>query len=102
SFIRTLGNTVDTFLEMSDLYEDQQEWNSYEKELQFLQNNGHYAKLINTMLNIMQPWLDNGSISFICRGMDTWANVFNSINSKQPLAMGLQVEGHSLTGDVIR
>lgn len=101
SFIRTLGNTVDTFLEMSDLYEDQKKWSSYEKELQFLQNNGHYATLINTMLNTMQLWLDNGSISFICKGMGSWANVFNSVNSNQPLAIGLQADDHSLARDVI-
>jgi hypothetical protein len=101
TFMDALANLIDVFLEISDLYEDQQKWIAYEEQLHFLQNHGPYASLMKSMLNTMQKWVNRGGVSLVCRAMGTWVNVLNAEKSEQPLAIGTQLDGPSVTRDAM-
>jgi hypothetical protein len=100
-FMNALENLIDTFLEISDLYEDQQKWDAYEEQLQFLQKKGPYAGLMKSMLNTMQQWVNKGGVSLICRAMGTWVNVLNAEKSHRPLSVGTQLNGPSVARDAM-
>jgi GAF domain-containing protein len=100
-FRNALENLIDTFLEISDLYEDQRKWVAYEKQLQFLNKHGPYSGLIETMLNTMQQWLNTGGVSFVCRSMGAWVNVLNAEKSVHPLAVGTQLVGSSVARNAL-
>lgn len=84
------------------MYEDQQKWVAYEEQLQFLKHHGPYADLLESMVNTMQQWLNNGGISLICPGMGSWVNVLNSAKSSQPLAIGTQLDGLSVARNAMK
>ncbi len=100
-FRNALENLIDTFLEISDLYEDQRKWVTYEEQLQFLNDRGPYSGLIEAMLNTMQQWLNKGGVSFVCRSMGTWVNVLNAENAVHPLTVGTQLRGSSVARNAL-
>ncbi len=101
TYSSALGNVLNTYLEISDLQEKQNEWTVYEDRLQFLKKKGHYAGLLQAMLNTMQGWVNRGGVSLIAQGMGTWNNVLNAADALQPPPLGLQVSDSSVAGDAL-
>ena len=101
SYVNALGNVLNTYLEISDLYEYQNEWVDYEENLDFLNYKGHYTGMITQMLDTMQSFLSSGGVSFIGRGMGTWNNVLNSSEAEQPIPLGMPVEQRSVAKDAL-
>ncbi len=102
AYTHALGNMLNTYLEISDLYKDQQEWVNYNKCLSFLDTSGHCAVLLGEMLNTLQSFLPHGSVSLITKGMDRWSTVLNSIESVKPLPLGIPVENRTVASDALK
>lgn len=102
SYINALGNVLNTYLEISDLYENQNEWVDYEESLDFLKTKGHHAGLLMEMLNTMQSLLEEGGVSLVTRAMGSWTNVLNAEQARQPVPIGMSAEDRSLAKDVLK
>lgn len=96
SYINALRNVLNTYLEISDLYEQQDEWIDYEDILSELEVRCHRAEMINRLMNSIQSFLHDGGVSFITRGMDSWCNVMNSETGSFSPPIGMKMEERSL------
>lgn len=101
SYIVTLGKLLNTYLEITILYETEQEWVGYEKQLAFLNQPGHYIALLDAMLQKLQLFLSDGSVTLIANADGGWATILNSKQSVRPLPVGLTVEKRTVAADAI-
>lgn len=102
AYINALGNVLNTYLEISDLYESQGEWITYEESLAFLNKPGHSVGLISAMLETMQNLVEEGSVSFIASSMGTWVNTLNSSSARHMLQLGLPMEKRTVAWDALK
>lgn len=96
SYINALRNVLNTYLEISDLYERQDEWIDYEDCLAELEVRCHRAEMVNRLLNAIQSYLHDGGVSFIAKGMNDWCNVMNSESGKYAPPIGMKMEERTL------
>ncbi|MDX1618440.1 MAG: GAF domain-containing protein [Balneolaceae bacterium] len=96
SYVDALRNMLNTYLEISDLYEKQEEWVDYETSLDVLDSRGHYAELIFRMVNEMQEFLRDGGVSLVAQGMDGWCNVLNSEGAQHAPPIGMPLKERTL------
>ncbi len=102
NYTATLGKLLNTYLEMTDLYESQQEWVEYEKKLEFLTHSGPTAALLEEMIQTLQSFMTNGSVSLIAKGQGSWCSVLNARMSARPLPVGMSLEKRTLTADTLK
>jgi hypothetical protein len=96
SFRSALGNVLNTYLELTDLFDKQQEWIEYEESLNLFSTQQHKVEILHRMLSEMQKILPGGGASFIARGMETWVNVLNSPGAKIHPALGMMIDEKSI------
>ncbi|MGM0546070.1 MAG: GAF domain-containing protein [Bacteroidota bacterium] len=96
SYINALRNVLNTYLEISDLYEQQDEWIDYEEAVTSLQVRCHRSEMIKHLLNTIQTYLYDGGVSFITQGMGQWHNVMNAESAKYAPPVGMKMEERSL------
>jgi len=96
SYINALRNVLNTYLEISDLYEQQDEWIDYEDLLSELEVRCHRAEMIKLLLNLLQSFLHDGGVSFITQGMESWCNVMNADDAKYAPPVGMKMEERSI------
>ena len=96
SYINALRNVLNTYLEISDLYEQQDEWIDYEDLLSELEVRCHRAEMIKRLLNLLQSFLHDGGVSFITQGMESWCNVMNADDAKYAPPVGMKMEERSI------
>jgi len=96
SYINALRNVLNTYLEISDLYEQQDEWIDYEETIQELEVRCHRAQMIQKLLDRIQTFLHEGGVSFVAQGMGSWANVMNSSEARLAPPIGMKMEERSL------
>lgn len=101
AYINALGNVLNTYLELSDLYSRQNEWVDYEESLRFLDTKGHFAGLLQEMLDTMQQLLDKGGVSLVTQGMGSWVSILNSAGADQPIPVGMPVAERSVVRDAL-
>jgi len=101
AYTNALGNVFNTYLEISDLQENQQEWVDYENSLNFIEQPGHPAELLNGMMQTLQTLAGEGSVSLIANGMEQWSTVMNSTFSQRPLPVGMPVEERTVAWNAL-
>jgi hypothetical protein len=101
SYINALRNVLNTYLEISDLYEQQDEWIDYEESISQLQVRCHRAELVKRLLNLVQSYLHDGGVSFITKGMGSWCNVMNADNAEYAPPIGMKMEERSMAYEAI-
>lgn len=101
SYINALRNVLNTYLEISDLYEQQNEWIDYEESISHLQVRGHRAELVKRVLNLVQTFLHDGGASFITQGMGGWYNVMNADQARYAPPIGMKMEERSMAYEAI-
>src|SRR5699024_10761485 len=102
SYTNALANVLHTYLEVNDSHENQKEWVRYEEQLSFLDRPGHYAALLTDMLETLQSYLQEGSVSFVSPGMGIWANVFNAAKAVEAVPLGMPVEKHTVAWQALK
>ncbi|MDX1638987.1 MAG: GAF domain-containing protein, partial [Balneolaceae bacterium] len=102
SYSDALRNVLNTYLEISDLYESQEEWVDYEQSLQQINVRSHRGELIYRMVNELQKYLPSGGISFIAQGMQTWNNVINAPEAEGAPPLGMPIEESSMAYEALQ
>lgn len=97
-----LANVLNTYLELTDLYGQEQVWSDYEDSLSAINPKHHKVDIISRMADEMQKLIPTGSISVLLRGMEVWTNVFNTRNNGQNPTPGLVVEEKSMAYDALQ
>lgn len=101
SYVNALRNVLNTYLEISDLYEQQDEWIEYEDRLSELEVRCHRADMIKRLLNLVQSFLHDGGVSFITQGMESWCNVMNANKAKYAPPVGMKMEDRSIAYEAV-
>lgn len=101
SYINALRNILNTYLEISDLYEQQGEWNTYELTLEQFSEQCHRAEMVKKLLNTLQSYLQDGGVSFISQGMGCWCNVMNADQASYSPPIGMQMAEHSMSYEAV-
>ncbi len=102
SYIDALRNVLNTYLEISDLYEQQDEWIDYEESIANLEVRCHRAEMIKRLLNTIQSFLHDGGVSFITQGMGSWCNVMNADDARHSPPIGMEMEERSLAHEAVK
>lgn len=102
SYLSALTNLLQTYLQLTGLSDEQEQWLDYEESLeQLLEESGTNGLLLKACSEI-QSYLDHGGVSLLCRGMGEWNVVANSKFSQMPLPLGLQVAEHSIAWNALQ
>ena len=96
-----LGKMLNTYLEVTNLYETEQQWAGYEKQLEFLNQPGHYIALLDTMVQKLQSFLAKGSVTVMANESGSWKPVLSAQKAIKPVSLGLPVEERTIAGDAI-
>ena len=89
-------NVLNTYLELTDLHDDEQKWSDYDESLAIFNNQQGSVDILNKMLGAMQKLLPTGGIVVAARGMSTWVTILRSSNAASSPDIGLMVEDKSL------
>lgn len=95
-------NVLHTYLELTDLYDDQNKWVEYEKSTDRIKRKLSKVKILEVMAEEMQKLLSTGGVSVVLRGMETWVNVIRSSDSPKSPELGLMVEDKSMAYDALQ
>lgn len=95
-------NVLNTYLELTDLYEDQKKWSDYEESTDRITTKLTNVEVLNVMVEEMQKLLPTGGVSVALRGMETWVNVIRSVESPESPSIGLMIEEKSMAYDALQ
>lgn len=94
-------NVLNTYLELTDLYEDQNKWTAFDSAVEKFNTAMDATEVLDVMLQEMQKLLSSGSAVVALRGMDTWVTVLQSNPSASALSIGLLVEERTMAHDAL-
>ncbi|HMB98084.1 MAG TPA: hypothetical protein VKM36_06345 [Balneolaceae bacterium] len=101
AYKNAITNVLNTYLELTDLYKDQQNWTDYEEGLRKISPRLHRVDIIDKMLTEVQRLLPTGSASFLARGMESWVNVLTAKFSNYSPPVGLALEEKTIAYDAL-
>ncbi|TVQ67671.1 MAG: GAF domain-containing protein [Balneolaceae bacterium] len=93
---------LNTYLELTDLYQDQQIWTDYDKDLEQLSTARQSHEMITRMVNSMQKWLPDGAVTVALKGMGTWVTALRSEQASNAPELGLMVEEKTLSYECLQ
>lgn len=102
AYKNALLNVLNTYLELTDLYENQQEWNDYDQSLEQLSPKQHKVDVLDTLIEEMQKIIPGGGVAVLARGMETWTTVLRSNDAPDWPALGLMMEEKSMVYDALQ
>lgn len=102
AYKNALINVLNTYLELTDLHENQKEWVDYEESLTRILPKHHRVDILDSMMEEMQHLLPSGGVSVVLRGMDVWTSVLTSSGAKKNPSIGLAVEEKSMVYDALQ
>jgi hypothetical protein len=102
AYINALRNILNTYLEISDLYQKQEEWIEYERSLEVLETKGFRTELLSRMLDGMQGFLNKGGVSLVARSAGVWCNVLNSGHAEFTPPVGMPLEDKTIAYDALQ
>lgn len=95
-------NVLNTYLELTDLYQDENKWSDYDDSLKRMSNEHDSISVLNLMIDEMQAILPSGGICVALRGMETWVTVLRSQNAGVSPSLGLMVEEKSMAYEALQ
>lgn len=95
-------NVLNTYLELTDLYDDQNRWTDYDQALQKITTELSPAEMLDMAAEQMQDLLPNGGVTVAMRGMETWVTVLRSSRAPQSPLPGLMLEQRSMAYDALQ
>ena len=101
SYINALGNLLETYLELNDLADNQNQWIEYEHKLKTMNDRFQGIDLLDFCINEMQQLVGKGGVSLLCRGMNNWHTVLNSRKGINLPFIGQQVEENTIAWDAL-
>ena len=101
SYISAHVNVLNTYLELTDLHEDEQKWLDYDQKLNHLAINSGSVDILDKLINEVQGLLPTGGVVMAVRGMSTWVTALKSASSPKSPEIGLMVEEKSLAYEAL-
>jgi len=101
AYNNALVNVLDTYLEVVDLQEGQEEWEKYEKSISKLDYRQHRVEILENMLNEIQSNLPAGGAVVLAPGMESWNLVLRGSKANNPPKLGLQLQEKSVAYDAL-
>lgn len=95
-------NVLNTYLELTDLYEDQKKWTEYDESTDRITTKLNNIDVLSVMAEEMQKLLPSGGVSVALRGMETWVNAIRSSKSPEYPSIGLMVDEKSMAYDALQ
>jgi hypothetical protein len=95
-------NVLNTYLELTDLYEDQKKWTDYDDSTDRITTKLNNVEVLSVMAEEMQKLLPSGGVSIALRGMETWVNAIRSSKSPEYPTIGLMVDEKSMAYDALQ
>jgi hypothetical protein len=102
AYRNALLNVLNTYLELTDLYEQQQEWVDYEDSINSLSAKMHKVDILDQLVKEMDKLLPTGGITVVARGMNRWVSVLSSVKAQDSPSLGLMVEEKSMAYDALQ
>lgn len=102
SFRSALANVLNTYLELTDFYGQEDVWTTYEKSLNAISPKHHKADILDRMAVEMQKLLPGGGVTVLLRGMEVWTTVFSNSDDDISLVPGLVMEEKSMSYDALQ
>jgi len=102
SYNRAHINVLNTYLKLTDMFEDQARWEGYDRSLDSFNKNLTHVQVLDHLLQEVQRLLPTGGGSVVLRGMETWVSVLRSDNSYDSPSLGLMVEERSMAFDALQ
>ncbi|MCG2588280.1 GAF domain-containing protein [Rhodohalobacter sulfatireducens] len=95
-------NVLNTYLELTDLYDDQKKWTDYDESTDRITTKLSDVEVLGVMTEEMQKLLPSGGVSVVLRGMETWVNVLRSSRTAESPSIGLMVDEKSMAYDALQ
>lgn len=95
-------NVLNTYLELTDLHDDEQKWLDYDQRLNNLATHSGSVDVLKKLINEIQSLLPTGGVVVAVRGMSTWVTVLRSDNAPKSPEVGLMVEDKSLAYEALQ
>jgi len=102
SYNRAHVNVLNTYLKLTDMFDDQARWEDYDRSLDSFNKNLTHVQVLDHLLNEVQRLLPGGGSSVVLRGMETWVSVLRSEKSNDSPTLGLMVEERSMAFDALQ
>ncbi len=102
AYRNAMANVLNTYLELTDLYNSEKVWTRYEESLSAISPKEHKAEILNSMAEEMQKILPDGGVTVVLRGMGVWTTVLNAKSSAKSLLPGLMMEEKSMAYDALQ
>lgn len=102
SYNRAHVNVLNTYLKLTDMFDDQARWEDYDRSLDSFNKNLTHVQVLDHLLNEVQRLLPGGGSSVVLRGMETWVSVLRSEKSNDSPSLGLMVEERSMAFDALQ
>jgi len=102
SYNRAHINVLNTYLKLTDMFEDQARWEGYDRSLDSFNKKLTHVQVLDHLLQEVQRLLPSGGGSLVLRGMETWVSVLRSENSYDSPSLGLMVEERSMAFDALQ
>lgn len=101
AYQNALLNVLNTYLELTDLYEGQNEWVQYEESLSRISSKMHKSHILSTLVEEMQKLLPGGGAVLVARGMESWVSILRSQGAPESPSLGLAIEEKSMAYDAL-
>lgn len=95
---------LNTYLELTELYDEQNRWVRYEKSVRKFEANLTPPEILNILTEELQELLPDGGSAIAVRGMETWVTVLRSRNHEEcdGIPIGLMVEDKSMAFEALQ
>lgn len=94
-------NMLQTYLELSDLSEDESYWANYEEVVNGLLKIRGDFHAVDYVMRYMSGELSNGSVSFLSHGLGDWSVLANKGSSSRRLPLGISAVKNSLASQAL-
>lgn len=102
AYISAHVNVLNTYLELTDLHDDEQKWLDYDQKLNHLTTHSGSVDVLKKLIIEIQSLVPTGGVVVAVRGMSTWVTVLRSVKSPKSPEVGLMVEEKSLAHEALQ
>lgn len=102
SYLQSVGNILKTYLELSEMLEDERKWESYDHILDSFTAQKSAIVILDKIVTESVNLISNGGACLLARGMDGWHVVMSGATSSRIVPAGLKMSEASQCGLVLK
>jgi hypothetical protein len=95
-------NVLNTYLELTDLYESQKMWADFDQAAEKISPRLDKTEIVDLMAKEMVKLLPSGGVTVALRGMETWVTVLNRSSGNRQADTGLMVQEKSMVYETLQ